>query len=149
MGRSGYAKQGYFFIWHECKIYKLRCSKNGFFFENSALVFSDMYKCSKKSREKISSNLAVIWPPRQTPLFLANIRKWNFSNILKTHHMIYQSTQNLMLISEMYGVIGLCWVFYILCALKDWNGPVFQYFRKRGSFQSLRAQKRCNTKKTL
>ena len=46
---------------------------------------------------------------------LATSRKWNFSNILKTHHMIHHSTQNLMLISEMYRVIGLFFGFYFLC----------------------------------
>ena len=38
---------------------------------------------------------------------LATSRKWNFSNILKTHRLIHQSTQNLMLISKMYNLIGL------------------------------------------
>ena len=109
------------------------------FFEFQAALFYSVYKCYGELSEKIWGHLEVIWPPRQTPFFLANSRKWNFSNILKTHHMIYQSTQNLMLISEMYRVIGLFWVFHIL--LRSWRlffrcwslkrPPFFKNFEKR------------------
>ena len=111
------------------------------FFEFQAALFYSVYKCYRELPEKIWGHLEVIWPPRQTPYFLANIRKWNFSNILKTHHMIHQSTQNLMLISEMYRVIGLFWVFHIFWAAKVWKDPLFLKNSKNGPILAFKSAK--------
>ena len=120
----------------------------GPFFEFQAGFFYSVYKCYKKLSEKIWGHLEVIWPPRQTPFFLAYSRKWNFSKVLETHHMIYQSTQIFMLISKMYRLIGFWWVLADLCRFEVWNGPVFPKFWKTGPFQTSKRHKSARTHQT-
>ena len=116
------------------------------FFEFWMAIFFLVHKCYIELSEKIWGQLEVIWPPHQPPFFLANIRKWNFWNILKTHHMIHHSTQNLMLISEMYRVIGLFFGFYFFVIFNTKMGPFFQKFKKRAVFSIKNHTKNENQK---
>ena len=78
---------------------------------------------------------------------LATSRKSNFSNILKTLRLIHQSTQNLMLISKMYNLIGLFFRFYFVVVIFNAKkGPFFQKFKKRALF-SIKNYKEIKPKK--
>ena len=93
-------------FWHCVWISAVGCSRKSLF---SSFGWRFFFQCTN-----INSSQKIFWsiwgpfdPPHGDTLFWANSRKKKISKIFKIPNMIYQSTQNLMLISEMYGVVGL------------------------------------------